>query len=280
MVSVDWPNKIINVPQSDLTLISGSVYEHDVDDFRLALKALEDDQGIPFPDTHRHTTSATIGGVTLARVVEIINGYVVTYEEGNYAVNLVGANNNIADVATVNGVSIRPSNSAGLVQVSSGSGLDAGQDSKLTAINALAARLNAMLENTGSYDRYLARALEQAPSSSGSGATPQQIWEYATRTLTALPPSAALEASVQEMLTAIAALNDGDATATNQAAILSAIAQLQSITAELHTFRGLNAAKPISRDKTGNTTTESDGTVTLTHTANPSNETVSTQRSG
>jgi hypothetical protein len=136
-ISVDWPNKIINVPQADLSLVSPGAYELDVDVFRLALKDLEDGEGMPFPDTHQHNTTVTIGGVTLARVVEIINGYTVTFEDGQYAVNLVGANNNISDVANVNQVSIRSGNTAGLVQVSSGSGLSTEQDTRLKEIHQI-----------------------------------------------------------------------------------------------------------------------------------------------
>lgn len=115
-ISVDWGTKVIFVPQSFLTDLGGGVYSLDVDTFRLALKDLEDDEaGMPFLRTHNHNPEITVGGVTLARVVEIINGYTVTFENGMYAVNLVGANNNISDVANVNSVSIRASNSAGLV---------------------------------------------------------------------------------------------------------------------------------------------------------------------
>jgi len=49
-------------------------------------------------------------------VVEIINGYTVTFEDDSYAVNLVGANSNIADVVNLNTVSVRAANSAGLIQ--------------------------------------------------------------------------------------------------------------------------------------------------------------------
>jgi hypothetical protein len=123
-ISVDWGTKVISVPQSYLTLVGGSVYELDVDQFRLDLKDLEDNEaGMSFPDTHHHTAAITLGGVTLAEVVEIINGYTVTFENGSYAVNLVGANNNIGDVTNVNSVSIRSANSAGLVQIISGSGV-------------------------------------------------------------------------------------------------------------------------------------------------------------
>jgi hypothetical protein len=54
--------------------------------------------------------------VTLARVVEIINDYTITFENGTYAVNLAGANSNIGDVVNLNSVSVRSANSAGLVQ--------------------------------------------------------------------------------------------------------------------------------------------------------------------
>ena len=112
---IDWANKIINVPQADLTLIVGTLYEHDTDVFRLELKALEASaEGMPFADTHRHNTEVIISQVVYARTVEIINGYTVTYEDGQYAVNLSGSNNNILDVLNRNQVSIASNNSAGL----------------------------------------------------------------------------------------------------------------------------------------------------------------------
>jgi len=47
--------------------------------------------------------------------VEIINGYTITFEDEQYAVTLIGANNNILDVINFNQVSVRPTNSAGLI---------------------------------------------------------------------------------------------------------------------------------------------------------------------
>ena len=100
----------------------GGIYELNINTFRLKLKDLEDDEaGMPFLMTHRHNTEVTVAGITLPRVVEMINGYTVTFEDGQYAVNLVGANSNVADVVNVNQVSIRPQNSAGLI-VYSGAG--------------------------------------------------------------------------------------------------------------------------------------------------------------
>lgn len=122
-ITVDWKNKIINVPRADMLLIQSSpteIRQLDIDAFRLTLKDLEDDaEGMTFLDTHRHNTTVTVGGAILARVIEIINGYTVTFEDGQYAVNLVGANSNIGDVTNVNQVSVRSANSAGLQDLNS-----------------------------------------------------------------------------------------------------------------------------------------------------------------
>lgn len=121
-ITIDWANRIIQVPRADMTLIQTvptEIRELDLDVFRLTLKALEaSEDGMPWLDTHRHNTTVTVGGVTLARVVEIINNYTVTFEDGQYAVNLVNANSNVADVVNVNQVSVRAANSAGLVNLS------------------------------------------------------------------------------------------------------------------------------------------------------------------
>jgi hypothetical protein len=118
-VSIDWGSRVIFVPKADLTLIQATpteIREMNLDWFRFQLKGLEDDpEGMPFPDTHRHNTEATVAGLTLARVIEIINDYTVTFEDGQYAVNLVGANSNVGDVVNVNQVSVRSFNSAGLI---------------------------------------------------------------------------------------------------------------------------------------------------------------------
>lgn len=119
-ITIDWQNKVINVPRNDMTLVQSTpteIRELDLNTFRLTLRDLEDDtEGMLYPTTHSHNTTVTVGGVTLARVVEIINGYTVTFEDGQYAVNLVAANSNVGDVVNVNQVSVRSANSAGLVQ--------------------------------------------------------------------------------------------------------------------------------------------------------------------
>lgn len=119
-VTIDWGTKTINIYQSDLTLISGSLYELDTEWLRLQLKALEEsEEGMTFLDTHRHATEVTISGVTYARFIEIINGYTVQFlPQAHYTVRLAGSNNNIPDVKVASEVSIVAQNSAGLVVAS------------------------------------------------------------------------------------------------------------------------------------------------------------------
>lgn len=117
-ISIDWGTKVISIPKADLTLIQltpTEIREMSLNWFRLQLKSLEDDAGgMPFLKTHDHNTEVLLGGLTYARVIEILDPYTITFEDGQYAVNLVGANSNVGDKVNVNQVSVRSSNSAGM----------------------------------------------------------------------------------------------------------------------------------------------------------------------
>ena len=118
-VNINWSTKVISVDKSELELIQSTpteVYNMSLNEFRLALKDKEDDlEGITFLDTHSHNTEVLLGGIVYARVLQIINGYTVTFQDGQYAVNLIGANSNVGDNVNVNQVSLRSANSAGLI---------------------------------------------------------------------------------------------------------------------------------------------------------------------
>ncbi len=116
VVSIDWGTKVISIPQADLTFVGGTLYQLDTDQLRKDVIALlASAEGMPFLDAINHNTEVTISGVTYARLIEFINGYTVTFEDGQYRVRFVGSNNNISDVANLNQVSLLPQNSAGLV---------------------------------------------------------------------------------------------------------------------------------------------------------------------
>lgn len=122
-ISINWSTRVITVPVADLSIVSAGLYELDIEDFRLALKDIEDsEEGMNFPDTHRRNAPVTLAGVTYAQTFEIINGYTVTFEYlgAPYTVRCVGGNHNIGDVKNVNPVSLLVGNSAGLITVATG----------------------------------------------------------------------------------------------------------------------------------------------------------------
>lgn len=118
--AVNWITGEITIDRADMPIVQASpeVRSLDVEAFRLDLKDLEAAEfGMPWPDTHRNQTPAILSGVQYARIVEIISPYFVTFEDGQYAVALTGANNNIVDVKTQNQVSVIANNSAGLINL-------------------------------------------------------------------------------------------------------------------------------------------------------------------
>jgi len=127
-ISINSSHKI-TIPQSDLTFLSGTLWQLDTNWFRLQLKDWEDsEQGMVHPKTHNHNTAVTIAGVTYARLIEILAPYTIEFEDlghPGYTVLLYGSNNNIFSegIVVTNHNSVLGQNSAGLIQVSSGSGL-------------------------------------------------------------------------------------------------------------------------------------------------------------
>jgi hypothetical protein len=124
MPAINWLTKVITVAQAELTLVSGTLYELDVNDFRLALKNIEDsEEGMAFSQTHRHNTQVVLSGVTYARTFEILPPYTLTFEDTGspYTVRCSGANHNLADVTNFTSeVSLIVGNSAGLITAGSG----------------------------------------------------------------------------------------------------------------------------------------------------------------
>ena len=115
---------VINIgkssPMVQIQSTPTEIWQLSVDTLHDVLRDLEDDvEGMPFPLTHVYVGSFTVSGATLAAIVDITDDYVVTFENGSYRVNLVGANNNVGDRATVNNVSVSSSNSAGLQDLNS-----------------------------------------------------------------------------------------------------------------------------------------------------------------
>jgi len=117
--SIDWAGTseiLINRADMPVIQVSPEVRSLDTD---LLLSELKDQEssadGMPWTDTQRHNSEYTIGGITYAQSIEIIDPYFITFEDGQYSVSLSGSNNNIIEVASANQVRILANNSAGLI---------------------------------------------------------------------------------------------------------------------------------------------------------------------
>ena len=147
---VDWIAKEVTIPTADLTLVSGTRYSLLMSDFLAECRRLEWDfaDGLWAPSIVDHTdTRFDFAGANYAPFDDMINGYTVQFSGVATRVDLLGSNNDIIDILIATGVSVVPSNSAGLQIVSTGSGLAAGQDAKLTAIDAGIIYQNKIINN-------------------------------------------------------------------------------------------------------------------------------------
>ena len=119
-ISIAWDTGVITVPKADMTLVQTTPVEIrrlDTSSFFFTLKALEaSEEGQPYTDTQRNSAPVLLGGITYARVLEIIDPYTVTFEDGTYVVQLVGSNNNMIEKTNPNQVSVQGNNAAGLIQ--------------------------------------------------------------------------------------------------------------------------------------------------------------------
>ena len=116
--AVDWIGKVVTIAATDLTLKSGNEYNLDMSKFHIEIRRLESsfDGGLWADNIIDHdNTKIDFAGADYAPFDEVVNDYQVKFELGAIQrVNLIGSNNNIVDVLVFTGVSVVPSNSAGL----------------------------------------------------------------------------------------------------------------------------------------------------------------------
>ncbi len=144
-ISVNWATLVITVPKADTTLVDigpPEIRSYDVyEKLWKELKDIEDsEEGMPFLDTQSHNPPVTVSGLLLARVIQIINGYTVEFEDGQYQVNLLGANHNVGDVRVANQVSLATQNSAGLITIDVAGGVTDDQIATIAGIVIAAQR--------------------------------------------------------------------------------------------------------------------------------------------
>jgi len=141
-ISVDYQTLVITVEQSDCTLVSGTFYTLDTEtQLRLLLMAMfADENHIWMKIPYQHNTQYTIAGTTYARSIAIINGYSIKFmPDTQWSVQLESSNNDVWDIGggilVQNQVQVIPGNAAGLIVVTSGSGLSTEQDTKLSEVH-------------------------------------------------------------------------------------------------------------------------------------------------
>ena len=118
--TVQWATtREIYIPASDLSLISGANYRLNMRDFRNEIRRLEWElsEGLAADQVVKHSPSEVLSGTTYAPFDRVINGYNITFDPVIEKVFLEGSNNNLVDVFNFNGVTVVPSNSAGLVSL-------------------------------------------------------------------------------------------------------------------------------------------------------------------
>jgi hypothetical protein len=107
-------------------------------DFLAEVRRLEWEptEGLWAPAIVEHgDTRIDFAGANYAPFDEIINGYTIQFSGVATRVDLLGSNNNLVDILIDTGVSVVPSNSAGLQIVATGSGLSAAQSLQLAEVH-------------------------------------------------------------------------------------------------------------------------------------------------
>ena len=111
-ITVDWPNKFITVPKSELTLITGTRYKITVSYWWQLLREMNaTEEGIVF-DTMYNSTAATS---STPQIVDLINGYTAEFEDGLYSVELIDGNSNWREIEVKNLVSVGTNNTTGFI---------------------------------------------------------------------------------------------------------------------------------------------------------------------
>jgi hypothetical protein len=142
-IAIDPATLVISVTQDELTNVSGTLWSLDTDQFRKDVWDIQSSEAAIWQQpAFTHNTEVTFAGTTFARSIEFINGFSLTFENTGFAytVRFDGSNNNCHDIDasilnTTPLVAYASTNSAGLITVVSGSGLSAGQDTKLSEIH-------------------------------------------------------------------------------------------------------------------------------------------------
>jgi hypothetical protein len=135
--TVNWLTKLVTVPLTDLTLVSGINYTMDVDTAHDEMRRLEWEfaDGLWAAQIIEYIDSQLLSGIVYSPIVKMVNGYTWEIDASNINVALVGANTNLLDTYIPSmSVSILVNNSGG--KIVTGSGLSVAEQTQLRELHA------------------------------------------------------------------------------------------------------------------------------------------------
>ena len=104
---------LITIPQSDLTLESGTKYKLTVDEFWVLLRDFTDEQNTMAQPKLYRRIPATSSTPSITEIEELY--YALQFEDGMYSVNIINGNTNIREVEVKNQVSVNTNNTTGFI---------------------------------------------------------------------------------------------------------------------------------------------------------------------
>ena len=156
--SVNWSTRVVSIPKTDLVFVADLDYELNSRSFLEEIRRLEWDfnEGLAYPQILDYTASKNISNTDYSPFDEIINGYMIEFDDTIDRVTLRGSNTNIADRGVIvnNGVLVVPTNSAGNTIITTsgtgggGSGLTAEDRARLVLIEDHSRAANVQTKKT------------------------------------------------------------------------------------------------------------------------------------
>lgn len=121
--AVNWTTKVITVPLTDLTFVSGTNYTLDAADVWIELRRLEasPSDGLWADQIAEFVNTQVLSGLSYSAILKMINGYTWNTNTSNKTISLLGINSNLLDTFIPgNGISVLANNSGGKIIVDSG----------------------------------------------------------------------------------------------------------------------------------------------------------------
>jgi hypothetical protein len=116
-ITVDYstaPPWLITVPQSDLTLTTGTQYQLTVDEFWILLRDFTDNETTMAQPKLYSRIPATSSTPSITEID--LTYYRIQFEDGLYSVNIVNGNTNIREAEIKNQVSVNTNNTTGFIE--------------------------------------------------------------------------------------------------------------------------------------------------------------------